>query len=191
MNTAELIAELCREGYMAYAGRREAADLIEQQAARIAELEARCGEPVAYFVNDNQPGMKPHYSQISEAFKHHKDVFAFYTHPPIGDAAGKDSVDAVLYTMDQMREYADNFHLSRMKVLVAEKEAYERHAPTEPTLDQIRKIEDEFGIVWFVPDDSETFAWRTTNTDEHRKFARAVWKAAIASLTKLATGDKP
>ena len=34
-----------------------------------------------------------------------------------------------LYTMDQMREYADHFHLSRMRVLVAEKEAYERHAP--------------------------------------------------------------
>jgi hypothetical protein len=110
--------------------------------------------------------------------------------PPTGDAAGKDSVDAALYTMDQMREYADNFHLSRMKVLVAEKEAYERHAPTEPTLDQIRKIEDDFGIVWFVPDDSETFAWRTTNTDEHRKFARAVWKAAISSLTKTADGEK-
>jgi hypothetical protein len=74
----------------------EAADLIEQQAARIAELEARAGEPVAYFVNDNQPGMKPHYSQISDEFKHHKDVFAFYTHPPTGDAAGKDSVDAAL-----------------------------------------------------------------------------------------------
>lgn len=41
----------------------------------------------------------------------------------------KKGADA-LYTMDQMREYADNFHLSRMRVLVAEKEAYERHAPT-------------------------------------------------------------
>ena len=39
------------------------------------------------------------------------------------------SAEEALYTMDQMREYADNFHLSRMRVLVAEKEAYERHAP--------------------------------------------------------------
>jgi len=40
----------------------------------------------------------------------------------------KKDADA-LYTMDQMREYADNFHLSRMRVMVAEKEAYERHTP--------------------------------------------------------------
>jgi hypothetical protein len=39
------------------------------------------------------------------------------------------SAEEALYTMDQMREYADNFHLSRMRVLVAEKEAYERHVP--------------------------------------------------------------
>lgn len=42
---------------------------------------AQFGEPVAYFVNDNAPGLKPHYSQISEQFKDHKDVLAFYTAP--------------------------------------------------------------------------------------------------------------
>lgn len=47
-------------------------------------------------------------------------VTPLYLAPPQTDA---------LYTMDQMREYADNFHLSRMRILVAEKEAYERHAP--------------------------------------------------------------
>lgn len=42
---------------------------------------AQSAEPVAYFVNDNAPGLKPHYSQISEQFKDHKDVLAFYTAP--------------------------------------------------------------------------------------------------------------
>lgn len=42
----------------------------------------------------------------------------------------------------------------------------------------IRKAEDRLGIVWFVPDDSETFAWRTTNTDERDKFVRALFAAA-------------
>jgi hypothetical protein len=41
----------------------------------------------------------------------------------------------------------------------------------------IRKVEDKLGIVWFVPDDSETYAWRTTNTDERDKFARAFAQA--------------
>jgi hypothetical protein len=47
-----------------------------------------------------------------------------------------------LYTMDQMREYADNFHLSRMRVLVAEKEAYERHAPKPKLVAWVRFCSD-------------------------------------------------
>ncbi|HEX7909943.1 MAG TPA: hypothetical protein VF534_17885 [Paraburkholderia sp.] len=38
-------------------------------------------QPVAYFINDSAPGMKPHYSQIDEQFKHDKDVFALYAAP--------------------------------------------------------------------------------------------------------------
>jgi hypothetical protein len=44
----------------------------------------------------------------------------------------------------------------------------------------IRKVEDKLGIVWFVPDDSETFAWRTTNTNEQDKFVRALLAARTA-----------
>ncbi|MFX1675167.1 hypothetical protein PWR63_23455 [Paraburkholderia sp. A2WS-5] len=54
-------------------------------------------------------------------------------------------------------------------------------APSEPAKisdaqlnEAIRAAEKKLDIVWFVPDDSETFAWRTTNTDERSKFARAL-----------------
>jgi hypothetical protein len=43
----------------------------------------------------------------------------------------------------------------------------------------IRKVEDKLGIVWFVPDDSETYAWRTINTNERLKYARALLAASI------------
>jgi hypothetical protein len=42
----------------------------------------------------------------------------------------------------------------------------------------IRRVEDKLGIVWFVPDDSERYAWRTTNTNERLKYVRALLDAA-------------
>jgi len=41
----------------------------------------------------------------------------------------------------------------------------------------VRKVEDKLGIVWFVPDDSDTYLWRTTNTNERDGFARALEQA--------------
>ncbi|MFL9904533.1 hypothetical protein PQR71_41475, partial [Paraburkholderia fungorum] len=57
-------------------------------ACRDDAAPAQSGEAVGYFVNDNQPGMKPHYSQISEEFKHHRDVFAFYAAPQPSQPVG-------------------------------------------------------------------------------------------------------
>ncbi|WP_321905194.1 Lar family restriction alleviation protein [Paraburkholderia tropica] len=54
-------------------------------------------------------------------------------------------------------------------------------APSTPTKisdvqlnEAIQAAERKLGIVWFVPDDSDTFAWRTTNTNERSKFARSL-----------------
>jgi hypothetical protein len=44
MSKDELVKLLRLEGYMTYADRKEAADLIDQQAARIRELEHRIEE---------------------------------------------------------------------------------------------------------------------------------------------------
>jgi hypothetical protein len=61
----------------------KAASALERHASRIAELERTAvnAKPVGYFLNVNRPGMKVHYSQISEKFKNHKEVFAFYPTP--------------------------------------------------------------------------------------------------------------
>jgi len=59
--------------------------LIEQQAARIAELEARIAangaEPIGYFINNARSGEKPHYAQIDPAFKSSPDVLPLYAAP--------------------------------------------------------------------------------------------------------------
>ncbi|MFM0226116.1 hypothetical protein [Paraburkholderia dipogonis] len=57
-------------------------------------------------------------------------------------------------------------------------------ALTDSQLDDlVRAVERKLGIYWYVPDDSETFTQRPINTDEQRKFVRALLTAA-----KLAGG---
>ena len=53
----------------------------------------------------------------------------------------------------------------------------------------IQAVEKKLGIYWYVPDDSETFAWRTTNTNEQRKFARALIDAAAPQAAQLTDGQ--
>lgn len=43
--------------------------------------------------------------------------------------------------------------------------------------ERIKAAEQATGIYWFVPDDSERYLWRTINTDQQRKFARALLAA--------------
>jgi hypothetical protein len=77
----------------------ELADLIEQQAARIAELEARAGEAVAYVPVHprNGPLWANTVPSMSNDRPQHYPVRTLFFHPPTGDAAGKDSVDAARY----------------------------------------------------------------------------------------------
>src|SRR5690349_284618 len=46
--------------------------------------------------------------------------------------------------------------------------------PDELLDERIKEAEKATGIYWFVPDDSERYLWRTINTDQQRKFARAL-----------------
>lgn len=54
----------------------------------------------------------------------------------------------------------------------------ERALTDEQLTELVRGIERKLGIYWFVPDDSERYLWRTINTDQQRKFARALLAAA-------------
>lgn len=48
---------------------------------------------------------------------------------------------------------------------------------TDSGIDEaVRAVERKIGIYWYVPDDSETFAQRPINTDEQRRFIRALLK---------------
>jgi hypothetical protein len=140
---------------------RHAADLIEQQAARIAELEARAGEAKIYQLQ-----------QVNGAWldvsKEKFDAIAcnygrvIYTHPPTGDAAGKDSVDAAVCKL--CRSTGPDVPC-----------AY----PTEINRQQAKRIAD-----LLRERDEVTRVLKAVNPDAY------VGYAAIASLTKTADGEK-
>ncbi|CAN7416937.1 hypothetical protein [Paraburkholderia hospita] len=56
---------------------------------------------------------------------------------------------------------------------------------TDEQIDErIKAAEKATGIYWFVPDDSDRYLWRTINTDQQRKFARALLRASDSATAK-------
>jgi len=150
---------------------RYAADLIEQQAARIAELEARAGEAVAWLYDVKitkhvQTHRNDRYYSLDggETFVQGQPL---YTNPPTGDAAGKDSVDAARYRW--LRE--QHWNEADMAVVCEPKKSVKLgfDCPSGERLDE---------------------AIDSAIASSTRQCMRDAYCAAIASLTKTADGEK-
>jgi hypothetical protein len=97
----------------------EAADLIEQQAARLTALEserdallAAAGKeavPVAWFIADDNGEV-----YRATGYEHERDQWRAVGHDVFPLYAAPEKPSDALYTMDQMRDYALAFHKSRL-----------------------------------------------------------------------------
>jgi hypothetical protein len=192
----------------------DAAALLEEQDARIAELEAARiayasefepdteGLPDVGSIHENIRALKSklearageavarvHFSDGDieyEILRPHSDGL-LYTHPPTGDAAGKDSVDAARYRLLRMYViYSMGWPFDGVGapggLLAASCRVGDLNAMTQDRLD--RTLDDMLGLIPSPdknvrPDYQE---WRARETRERIG-------AAIASLTKTADGE--
>lgn len=109
--------------------------------------------------------------------------------------------NAIEYFVTQMRDeptavYVDMFDAFRDYINSLVEAAPTLSAPadggalTDEQIDErIKVAEQATGIYWFVPDDSERHLWRTINTDQQRKFARALLASPVRDFSAIALTD--
>jgi hypothetical protein len=176
---------------------QEALDLIEQQAARIAELErqlkdaamsthrqAICIQQCAAAIGPETSATINGLPNAVKALAEHNaaleaQIAAAEKQEPVAVIG---SVFQLLYCRENWSEglkVGMNLYATPLQSEGLRKDAGPgKQALTDAELTAlVRKVEDKLGIVWFVPDDSDTYLWRTTNTNERDRFARALEQA--------------